>query len=291
MPGAGESGSAVRHLVVDAHVHFYPCFERDAFFDAAERNLRRSAIQTGLPDGARGVLMLAETHEDDFFREWAEPKARNRTGRWNLHRTSEECSLIARRDDGAEIVVISGRQIATVEGLEVLALISGRAFPRNLTFTQALTAARGAGAIPVIPWGFGKWWLRRGVLVRQALEAGMPGELFLGDNGGRATVGPRPRLFRIAEAKGIGVLPGSDPLPFPDQVTRPGAYGFTLTGELDLEAPGASLHGLLRGVPPPLPRASGSRTPLPSFWVHQVRMQVRKRRLMPRAGAGRQIRR
>ncbi|HEY4564703.1 MAG TPA: hypothetical protein VIJ36_17085, partial [Thermoanaerobaculia bacterium] len=49
-------------LLIDAHVHFHACFDRDTFLDAAARNFERGAAELGL-DGRPflGCLMLAET--------------------------------------------------------------------------------------------------------------------------------------------------------------------------------------------------------------------------------------
>src|SRR5215468_6501990 len=47
-------------LLIDAHVHFHACFDRDTFLDAAARNFARGAAELGL-DGRPflGCLMLA----------------------------------------------------------------------------------------------------------------------------------------------------------------------------------------------------------------------------------------
>ena len=73
---------------------------------------------------------------------------------------------------------------------------------------------RAVEALPVLPWGFGKWLGICGPLIAEEIATARPGELFLGDNSGRPAMSPRPRLFARAEARGLAVLPGSDPLPF-----------------------------------------------------------------------------
>jgi hypothetical protein len=127
-----------------------------------------------------------------------------------------------------------------------------------------------------VPWGFGKWWLGRARLLASTIATGAPGELFLGDNGGRWRRARRPRLFGRAEARRLAVLPGSDPLPFPAQVQRAGGYGFRLFGALDLEQPWVWLRARLleHGF---CPEPYGTRTPLHRFLRHQLLMQVRRR--------------
>ena len=41
--------------------------------------------------------------------------------------------------------------------------------------------------------------------------------MFLGDNGGRSSMLPYPTQFNLAEANEMKILPGSDPLPFPQE--------------------------------------------------------------------------
>ena len=100
---------------------------------------------------------------------------------------------------------------------------------------------------------------------------------FLGDNGGRPRVASAPRLFRLAEERGIAVLPGSDPLPFPGQVRKVGGYGFVLTGDVVPERPAAGLKRILAGLTQS-PPSFGRRESLPGFVRSQLGMQWLLRR-------------
>jgi hypothetical protein len=144
------------------------------------------------------------------------------------------------------------------------------------TLGEAVESARAGGALPIIPWGFGKWWGRRGSLLTRYLEqAGA--EIFLGDNGGRPVLYGRPRHFELARRRGIPILPGSDPLPLPSETSRPGGYGFGFDGAMDPDFPSRSLKAEIRRdhfTPRPFGRGE---TPL-RFARHQVLMQLRKRR-------------
>src|SRR4051794_41973771 len=58
-------------LLIDAHVHFYACFDRDTFLDAAARNFAGGAAELGLAGRPfLGCLMLAETAEARWFLRW-----------------------------------------------------------------------------------------------------------------------------------------------------------------------------------------------------------------------------
>ena len=98
----------------------------------------------------------------------------------------------------------------------------------------------------------------------------------LGDNGGRLRHGRRPPLFERAERRGIRVLPGSDPLPFPHHQVRAGSYGVRLAATLDAARPGRDLYRAL--VDETVEWAPfGQREGLLPFLRNQVAMQFRKR--------------
>lgn len=267
-----------RTLLADAHVHFYPCFDRDAFLSAAAANLEAAATSLGA-SAFDGFLLLTEGAGERFFTEWRAAAARAPTGRWRFSATSEEEVLLARDPRGRRLALVAGRQVVSREGLEVLALGTLATFPRGLGFEEALDAAREAAPLVVIPWGFGKWWLRRGERVAAALDRLAPGEIYLGDNGGRPALAPRPTLFRRAEARGVGILPGSDPLPFPGQAGRAGRVGFAVEGARGEALSWAALLRALRsdGAVRPFGRYES----IPRFLRNQAAMQLVKRRRPP----------
>ncbi|HVR99610.1 MAG TPA: hypothetical protein VMW27_23500 [Thermoanaerobaculia bacterium] len=245
--------------LVDAHVHVHAAFDPDRFLSGALEGFRRGAAAAGIAAPFTGCLLLAESAGERWFRQAAGSGA---AGSWRLEPTAEPESLRARRPDGAELVVIAGRQVRTREGLEVLALATAEDFADGLPLAETLDRVRASGALPVLPWGFGKWWFSRGALVAAELGSGR-GELYLGDNAGRPTRFGRPRLFREAAERGVPVLAGSDPLPLAGHGTRAGSYGFLLAGPLDEAQPARSLAALVRRLraagaqPRPFGRTSG----------------------------------
>jgi hypothetical protein len=84
----------------------------------------------------------------------------------------------------------------------------------------------GADAIPVLPWGFGKWLGARRMVVLDLIQDFCQQPFYLGDNGGRPTILPRPKEFELAESAGVRILPGSDPLPFKSEFAKGGSFGF-----------------------------------------------------------------
>ena len=259
-------------ILVDGHVHVHPCFDPEAFLDGAAANFRRAERSLGL-ERTTGMLLLTESAGDDFFGLFADQDGLI-GGAWEFRRV-EEASLAVLERGEHRFFVVSGRQVVTAEGLEVLALACAGEFPDGRPITATLDAVRDRGALAAVPWGFGKWWGRRGKLLAGLLERQDPAVFFLGDNGGRLRAGGRPALFGRAEELGIRILPGSDPLPFPDHAGRAGSYGFAIEAPLDAGRPAESLVRALRHRET-RPTAYGRRQSLLPFVRNQFAMQWRK---------------
>ena len=290
--GTRAGGGATRHALatwlVDGHAHLHPSFDWEEVLDAVTGNLARAASNGGPPLEA-ACLLLAEAAVMarsptmvERLRDPVEAAGLLPPG-WRAEPTAEEGSIrLAPEGGGVPIFLVDGRQLVTSEGIEVLALCSRAAHTEleGLPLSETIEGVRAADGVPVLPWGFGKWWGRRGRLVRELVErlgAPAPPPLFLGDNGNRPAGTPPPALMRRGEERGIPVLPGSDPLPFPRHAHRPASAGFRLTGPLDPERPLSSVRWTLRtltGSPPPVGRGA---SPL-QFVRDQVGMQLRKRR-------------
>ena len=247
---------------------------------------RSDGDTNGNPNGRSvGVLLLSESAGVDRFRELADAAREDRKfGPWTPSQTQDPGAVLLRRDRARDdtagatplpdLVVVAGRQVVVRERLEVLALCTAREFPDGGSLTETIERVRAAGAVPVVPWGFGKWWFGRGKIVDDLVAGASPGDFLLGDNGIRPRYSPEPRAFRSAAARGIAVLAGSDPLPFSAQVRRPGHFG-SLVQEttFDLQRPARSLASVLRGLPPGTP-TFGRREPLHRFLEAQIRIRL-----------------
>ena len=233
-------------FLVDGHVHFYPHFDRHQFLDSALANFRN--IPDRPPSGIEyaGWLLFAESAALNYFQQFQDSVGSPSGGKWAFRETAEPTSLVAQRDPDAKLFLLAGRQVVSAEGLEVLALCSDKKFDDGRPLSAVVEAAQARDAIVVFPWGFGKWWFRRGACLTDFLKTVEPADVFLGDNGGRARVWSRPHLFRVAEERGVRILSGSDPLPLHSEVKRVGRYGFTVAGAIDPLRPAASLKRLLR---------------------------------------------
>ena len=299
-------------LFVDAHVHFHDAFNLDRFLGAARRNIAAGARQAGEPAVAAGCLLMTESAGTNYFWKWMRQARESGSGAFAL--TAEDCSLFVpppchgpgpsahRRtsvagcvapgpmsndktaasiygvtdQDDVALYVIAGRQIVCSENLEVLALMTSSQFPELRPIRETIRAVLDAGALAVLPWGFGKWSGGRGRVIREIIDTTRPDRVFLGDNGGRLVMGQRPALFAHGESLGWMTLPGSDPLPMKAQAVRAGSYGCVLRGAFDPHRPASSIRTMLMGLPR-TPRTFGQLEGLGGFIRSQIAMQWRKR--------------
>jgi hypothetical protein len=176
------------------------------------------------------------------------------------------------------LFIVGGRQVACREGLEVLLLGTTRRLPDGLLIRDVLTETASWRVPRVIPWGPGKWFFRRGRLLNELVEEFRSPTLFLGDEGGRPAFWGYPRHFASAARLGVRDLPGTDPLPFPHDVTKVGRMGFRVHIDLNLARPAASILRALREPTTTLERFAVLESPL-RFVRNQIGMQLRKRQL------------
>jgi hypothetical protein len=273
--------------VVDAHVHIHPCYRPDELLSNAYSNL--SAAQDGRAAPAL-YLLMTEGAGDDYFgvlhalgagNEGAE---RLELGPWAMAPTEEGNSVIA-VSGARQLFIVGGCQVACREGLEVLVLGTSRRLPDGLAIREVLTETASWGVPRVIPWGPGKWLFRRGRLLSALVEEFRGPSLFLGDEGGRPVFWGYPRHFGRAARLGVRDLPGTDPLPFPHDVTKVGRMGFRTRIDLDRSHPAASLLTALAREGTDPERFAILESPL-RFVRNQIGMQLRKRRLTGPSRAG-----
>jgi hypothetical protein len=260
---------------IDGHVHFHRRDRACSVLDAAAGSFL--GLPRGEHRGLLGALLLTQTPREDVF-EWL--RDQHRVCHWSIQSVpSEPESLLAVSKDHT-LLLVCGRQIRVAHGVEWLALGTTSRFIEDKSLEDTLDDIVTAGALPVLPWGFGKWWGKRGQQVRALLARHESHDFFLGDNGGRLKYGPDPELFVTGHAAGYRLLPGSDPFPFGGGYRHAGTYGFYLESAPGLDTPWRDISARLRSMsssPPPF----GVRTGLARFMFNQVWMQVRGRLLKP----------
>ena len=272
--------SEIDMVLIDAHVHCYPAYPLREFLEMALKNFHEAARRFEYSGDYGKVLCFTESPRESRFL-WLQQLAAN-TGMqprelsgWRFRKTEENHCLRIISPAQEEMMIIAGRQIVTRERLEVLALGTRAVFPDGQAIQKLLADAAAAGAIPVIPWGFGKWSGARGKVLKSLLHDATLPRFFLGDNGNRPASWPRAGLFRIARQNGIKDLPGSDPLPLTGQHLRAGSYGFMLENSISNDTPFQDLKTHLEN-PALQIHPFGQNESLPRFLHHQTAMQWRR---------------
>jgi hypothetical protein len=271
-----DRNSAEFSALIDSHVHLHESFNIVELLEHASKQREAAARHLGLSAAVPGILMLTESEGVAGFARLAS-QAGGRVGRWNVQRTGDDEALRFQADSVGSLVMVAGRQVVTAECLEVLALGTLATFADGQPIRSVIEQVQAASALAVLPWGFGKWTGQRRKVVESLLHAPDASRLFLGDNGGRLNMGPEPALFAVARRQGMPILPGSDPLPFADQVRRVLGYGFVLDVDVAGDRPVTAIKHRLqasRGQPP----VFGRRTAVADFIRCQLAMQWRKRR-------------
>lgn len=265
-------------LFVDAHVHIHNCFDIQKFFDAAAKNFSFHASKTVSTTGRKYVLCLSESYGVEKFEEisrQADEDSKNIVSSeadWKFSRSDDEECLIANHPNLGEIAIVAGRQIVTAERLEILGLGSLKKWQDGLPAADIIESIADSGAVPVLPWGFGKWLGFRRRIVHGLIEKFAPGALYLGDNSGRPGIMPEPREFVLARELGMRILPGSDPLPFKSEYNRAGSFGFYLEGVVTDEGLWPSIRSLLTQSENSLHRYGTLESPF-RFMRNQLAMQ------------------
>lgn len=257
-------------LPVDAHVHFHTRRLVEPTLDSAGANFSR----VGPPRGDFvGALLLAESSPERVFEHLADTGV---FGHWRIDPVPDEPETVTARTDACKIAIVCGRQIRCQLGLEVLALGTTARYPDGREVGETIDRVRASGALPVLPWGFGKWMGRAGERIRQLFSSQPPGLLFAGDNGGRLQMLGLPGTLKSAYQDGFAVLPGTDPFPFGADYRRAGSFGFLTSTEPDPSHPWQSLRNAI--VSPEFPLEPYGRALAPMrFLFNQGWIQVHNR--------------
>ncbi len=263
---------------MDAHVHIHDCFDISDFLDHAYENFRREIDSRETPGQFNAVALLTESYCTNWFdtlRKSASNIDQFQWNNWRITTNDEIESLTASSKAGQELSIIAGKQIVTTENLEILALGYATDIEDGLPIEDVIAVVQAAGALCVLPWGFGKWTGKRGQIVREILQKDFGRNFFIGDNAGRLALWPTPTEFESAAKRNIRILPGSDPLPYKEQVSSVGRFGLILERGILKERPYEDIRQALLDENVAI-RPFGSLERLSPFIKYQIAMQLRK---------------
>jgi hypothetical protein len=262
-------------ILIDSHVHIYDCYNIKRFFYSALTNFTHSSTNLGC-DKFIGILFLTETRNDNYFQALKKKQFDFELKELNLKKIeTNELNSVAYQSNNNYLIIISGKQIITSENLEVLALGTTDNLNYGGSLKDSIEKINSIGALPVLPWGVGKWLGRREKIIKDFLENKADMKYFLGDNGGRPIFWSTPGMFEVAEGKGIAVLRGSDPLPLSFQEEKVGKFGFYTEAILDLDYPAKDISSILLNLEETPNNIGSLETPM-NFFKNQFSMQIRK---------------
>ena len=269
-------------ILMDAHVHL-----RDSFgvFDFLEKGLLNLCYAIESLDFEEqkyfGVLCVVDSRREDGFGRLVklldkrDAPMKWKRKNWKVRETKESISLSVSLGRRKLLFTVAGRQLVSQSGLELLAIGTRHQFEEGKHVAEMIRDVAQAGAVPIVPWGAGKWLGRRGNILKQLVRDPTLPQFFLGDSANRPAFWPKSSLFREAKEHGIGNLPGSDPLPFSSEVQRVGSFGAALDCSLDLEKPAQDLKRKLLDLSLTLHQFGRRVTPV-RFLRNQFKMQFRK---------------
>ncbi len=234
-------------IFFDAHVHVYPAYNLDALLSAFTRHAGRLA--PGVDDLAMAVMLR------DFQPTLASVLSSvSQKPRWRFEPAAE--GTYAATDGTRRVFLLPARQVAAKERIEALGLFGETLVPDGLPLDETIAKLRAAQYLPVLAWGLGKWLFKRAPVVDAAIFSAVRDHapLLIGDCALRPTFWPRPRPYRTAEAQGLGIIYGSDPLPRAGDELCAGRYATLLDAPFNPLSPATSILAAL---------GTSSATPVP----------------------------
>ena len=232
-------------MLLDAHVHVYPDYDRGILLGSALGNLSANA-----KPGDSLAMVLVEREGVDVYGEWA--RGEGLPEGWSAM-PLDPTAVRLRSPRGSELFVFAGRQIACAERMEILGVCTRVPVPDGVSCAEAIAAVRESGGVPVLAWGVGKWLFKRAKIVQSLLAGNAPSALPLCDTSLRPVFWPRPAAMRGARP----VLCGSDPLPRSGEETQAGRYACAIPVDIAGPNPSALLRDAIgKGPVQPIGRRS-----------------------------------
>lgn len=260
-------------LAIDGHVHIYKPYDWTDAVSALITNLSAAILSS---DSRQHVIigLLAESKSGQFYKDVISRGSPLTKGSFQLEAGPDADSLLIRESGIIRGYLIAGRQVVTLEKLEVLALGKDVSISNGQPLKATIQAITAQGAVPVLSWSPGKWFFGRGKLVANLIATTPSDNFLIGDIGLRPTVWPVPRLMSLASWRGFKIIGGSDSLPLPGEERWIGKNGVQVTGSFNPLKPAASIRSILLN-PDSIYTPLGKRCPLMAFVSRWGRNQLR----------------
>ncbi len=226
------------HFRLDSHVHFYDCWNisLDQLLTTAHDNLSPHNIEDTTQPTYPAICLLDTEKRTVPLQQ----KLNLADGLWQKENIALETYSFWFRKNEKAILVITGTQINTDEGLEVLVIGNQDNIAHGMPI-KTLLQQQESRRLNIIPWAAGKWLSRRGELLTELLENQDQYSFVLGDNAGRPWLWKNIKQLEYANSHGIPILCGSDPLPLHKHYLKSGSYGNLIETSSNLEKPWTSI--------------------------------------------------
>ena len=254
-------------IILETHSHFYPIFNKKLYFDSFIKNTDLKE-----KDNYVGFIFLTEDslhNYFDLFKERSDLKE---------YKTKILDDLVTIRTENSRVLfyIIKSRQIVTMENLEVLLVGIRKNVNDGITIDTVIEQGIEDNLIIILPWGFGKWALKRKEIIKKIIKNyGEYNLFFIGDNYSRFSSLYQKRIFDFADKNSVRVLNGSDPLPFKGEEKNNGRLFSQIEAKLDQNNPFESLKKILEDRNNIIFN-KGKRNNLFSFIFRQVKINFTK---------------
>lgn len=266
-------------IVIDCHVHIYPDYDPAKAIRGGLANLKSSVERAklsglALPEGETidYGLILTERSDCSFFAELAESSGKEIAPGVVVQEAQEQETLVLSLDDQSRIFIFAGRQIVTKEKLELLTILSDKRIEEYQPLSRTIELALNAHLTPVVNWAPGKWFGKRGELIKSILLDYQGSSLLISDTLLRPRIWREPQIMTWAHKQlGYRILRGSDPFPFIGEEQWIGQYALAFPGKFLQSTPRANLLEAIYASGQP-DKVIGCRSPLPAFIIKQLRL-------------------
>ena len=202
--------------ILDTHLHLYPEYDLTRAFNT----LLDNTSQYG--EEVKRIACLAERHDCQYFQQLSSNLIQ--LDDFTFSSDAEHELTLKRNRDGLKITLLPGRQVITKENIEILALACPEMIDDQQPAIDVIYQINQFGRIPVIAWSPGKWFAKRGELVKKLISQLEHQDFLIGDTTLRPYGWCTPKLMKAARNLGYTVVAGSDPLPFTGEEDWLGSY-------------------------------------------------------------------
>ncbi|HMO19278.1 MAG TPA: hypothetical protein PKA63_14525 [Oligoflexia bacterium] len=210
---------------LDAHAHFYPDYSYSLYFDSLFKNIEKLKEHTKDEEDvlqAAGII-LTERNDCSFYRTMLDSNSFPTELKGKYYMKGDVIYSLT-NPTLTPVRFYPGRQVSTIERIEVLALLREEPLPENIKLETLISLISESGGIPVINWAPGKWMGERGRIVKETLLNNQQ-NLLLGITTLLPLNFPFPPLLFLGKKLGINCIGGSDPLPFSGEEKLVGTFG------------------------------------------------------------------